>query len=198
MGCQTKIAAQIIDQGGDYVLGLKGNQSTLHEEVDEFFTTAAEADFADVLHDDTEETNKHHGRLEVRRYWITEELGTLSETERWKRLYSIGLVKRECWIEDRHSVERRLFINSIPADAKRFAHAVRDHWGVENRLHWRLDVVFAENASRVHKGNAPAILTAMRHLCMNLFEREPSKLRMSQKRRKAAWDDDYRAKVIFG
>ena len=141
MGCRTKIAAQIVDQGGDYVLGLKGNQSTLHEEVDEFFTTATEGDFADVVHDYTEETDKDHGRLEVRRYWITEALGTLSETGRWKGLCSIGLVERECWIEDRHTVERRLFINSIPADAKRFAHAVRDHWGVENRLHWRLDVV---------------------------------------------------------
>ena len=75
---------------------------------------------------------------------------------------------------------------------------MRDHWGVENRLHWRLDVVFGEDASCIRKGNAPAILTAIRHLCMNLFEQEPSKLRSAQKRRKAAWDDDYRAKVIFG
>ena len=96
------------------------------------------------------------------------------------------------------AVEQRLFINSIPAEAKRFAHAVRGHWGVENRLHWRLDVVLREDASRIRKGDAPAILTSIRHLCMNLFEQEPSNLRLAQKRRKAAWDDDYRAKVIFG
>ena len=149
-------------------------------------------------YDYTEETDKDHGRLEVRRYWITEELGTLSDTERWPGLRSIGLVERACWIEDRHTVERRLFINSIPADAKRFAQAVRGHWGVENRLHWRLDVVLGEDASRIRKGDAPAILTSIRHLCMNLFEQEPSKLRLAQKRRKAAWDDDYRAKVVFG
>jgi predicted transposase YbfD/YdcC len=95
-------------------------------------------------------------------------------------------------------VERRVFINSIPADVKRFAHAVRGHWGIENRLHWRLDVVFDEDASRIRKGNAMAILTSIRHLCMNLFEQEPSKLRLAQKRRKAAWNEDYRAKVVFG
>jgi predicted transposase YbfD/YdcC len=198
MGCQTKIAAQIVDQGGDYVLGLKGNQSTLHEEVEEFFATASAGEFAGVVHDYAEETDKDHGRLEVRRYWITEELGTLSDAARWTALRSIGMVERECWIEDRHTVERRVFINSIPADAKRFAHAVRGHWGIENRLHWRLDVVFGEDASRIRKGNAPAILTSIRHLCMNLFEQEPSKLRLAQKRRKAAWNDDYRAKLIFG
>jgi predicted transposase YbfD/YdcC len=125
MGCQTKIAAQIIDQGGDYVLGLKGNQSTLHEEVEEFFATASAGEFAGVVHDDTEETDKDHGRLEVRRYWITEELSTLSDTARWSALRSIGPGERECRSADRRTVERRVFVNSIPADAKRFAHAVR-------------------------------------------------------------------------
>ncbi len=198
MGCQTKIAAQIVAQGGDDVLGLKGHQSTLHEEVEEFFTTASAGEFAHVVHDDTKETDKDHGRLEVRWYWVTAELSTLSDTARWSALRSIGLVERECWIEDRHTVERRVFITSIPADAKRFAQAVRGHWGIENRLHWRLDVVFDEDASRIRKGNAPAILAATRHLCMNLLGHEPSKLRLAQKRRNAAWNDDYRAKVIFG
>lgn len=198
MGCQTKIAAQIIDQGGDYVLGLKGNQSVLHEEVEEFFTTALDGNFAGVQYDYTEETDKDHGRLEVRRYWIAEELGTLSGRERWKGLRSIGMVERECWIGHSRSIERRFFINSIAADAKRFAEAVRGHWGVENRLHWRLDVLFREDANRIRKGNAPAILTAIRHLCMNLFEQESSEIRLSKKRRKATWNDDYRAKVVFG
>lgn len=198
MGCQTKIAEQIIDQGGDYVLGLKGNQSTLHEEVEDFFETARAGEFAAVEHDYMEETDKDHGRLEVRRYWITEELGTLSETERWKGLRSIGMVERECWIEEHHSIERRFFINSISAQAGRFAEAVRGHWGVENLLHWRLDVVFREDATRIRKGNAPAILTSIRHLCMNLLEQEASKQGLSKKRRKATWNDRYRAKVVFG
>ncbi|NEV65460.1 ISAs1 family transposase, partial [Thiorhodococcus minor] len=184
--------------GADYVLGLKGNQGTLHEEVADFFTTALEGDFAGVAHDFISETDKDHGRLEVRRYWISEDLNTLSETERWKGLRSLGMVERECWSNGEHSLERRYFINSIPAQAKRFAEAVRGHWGIENKLHWRLDVLFREDANRITKGHAPAILTGIRHLCMNLFEQEPSKLRMSKKRRKATWNDDYRAKVLLG
>ena len=103
-----------------------------------------------------------------------------------------------CWSGDHHTIEQRLFIKSIPADAKRCAHAGRGHWGMENRPHWRLDVVFGDDASRIRKGNAPAIMTAIRHLCMNLFQQEPSNQPLAQKRRKAAWNDDYRAKVIFG
>lgn len=177
------------------MLGLKGNLSKLHEE---FLITASTGEFAHVVHDYIEDTDKDHGRLEVRRCWVTEELSTLSDTARWSAPRSIGLVERECWIEDRHTVDRRVFINSIPADAKRFVHAVRGHWGIENRLHWRLDVVFDEDASRIRKGNAPAVLTSIRHLCMNLFVQEPSKLRLAQKRRKVAWNDGYRAKAIFG
>ena len=88
-------------------------------------------------------------------------------------------------------------MNSIPAQAKPFAHAVRGHWGVENPLHWRLDVVFGDDASRIRKGHGPAIMTSIRQLCMNLFEREASAMSLAKKRRKAAWNDDYRAKVIF-
>ena len=198
MGCQHAIAEQIIVQGGDYVLGLKGNQSTLREGVEDFFRVALASDFARVEYDYTEEVDKDHGRLEVRRYWITEDLCTLPDTSQWTGLRSIGMVERRCLIGETETIERRWFINSIHADAKRFAHAVRGHWGVENGLHWRLDVVFGEDASRIRKGNAPAIMTSIRHLCMNLFEQEPSSLRLSKKRRKAAWNDNYRAKVVFG
>jgi predicted transposase YbfD/YdcC len=198
MGCQRAIAAQIVAQGGDYVLGLKGNQSALQESVEDFFTVAAAADFARVTHDFHEEIDKDHGRLEVRRYWVSEDLRTLPDNPLWAGLRSIGMVERHCTIGTTETVERRYFINSIAARAKPFANAVRGHWGVENRLHWRLDVIFGEDASRIRKGNAPAIMTAIRHLSMNLLEQEPSRLRLSQKRRKAAWDDDYRAKVVFG
>ena len=198
MGCQRAIAEQIVAQGGDYVLGLKGNQSTLQEGVEDFFDVAMDGGFAGIEHDYIEEVDKEHGRLEVRRYWVTEELRTLPNTQHWAGLRSIGMVERYCAVGQAETLERRYFINSISAEAKRFANAVRDHWGVENRLHWRLDVVFCEDASRIRKGNAPAIMTSIRHLCMNLFEQEPSSLRLSQKRRKAAWNDDYRAKVVFG
>ncbi len=187
-----------MSQGGDYVLELKSNQSALYEAVEDFFSVAQANDFAGVNYDFLEEVDKGHGRLEIRRYWITEDLRTLPNTEQWVGLRSIGMVERRCWINGIETVERRFFIASIPADARRFARAVRGHWGVENRLHWRLDVVFSEDASRIRKGNPPAIMTTIRHLCMNLFEREPSSLRLSQKRRKAAWNDNYRAKILFG
>ena len=198
MGCQREIAAQIITAGGNDVLGLKGNQSAMQEAVEDFFTVAQSGEFAGVKHDFFEETDKDHGRLEIRRYWITADLRTLPNTEQWMGLCSIGMVERICWIGEKQTSERRFFLNSIRPNARRFAHAVRGHWGVENRLHWRLDVVFSDDASRIRKGNAPAIMTSVRHLCMNLFERESSALRLSQKRRKAAWNDDYRAKVVFG
>lgn len=197
MGCQRAIAEQIVDQGGDYVLGLKGNQGALLEAVEDFFTTAQAHQFAGVAYDDAEEVDKDHGRLEIRRYYITEELRTLPDFQNWKGLRSIGMVQRECLQGETRSVEQRYFINSIPAQAKPFAHAVRGHWDVENPLHWRLDVVLGDDASRIRKGNGPAIMTSIRHLCMNLFERERSSMSLAKKRRKAAWNDNYRAKVIF-
>ena len=197
MGCQKSIASQIIEQGADYVLGLKGNQGRLHEEVEDFFTIALAENFKSIEHDFIEETDKDHGRLEMRRYWITDELASLSAVPEWNGLRSIGMVERECWQDNKKTIEKRFFINSITADAKKFSQAVRGHWGVENPLHWRLDVVFGEDASNIRKENGPAIMTSIRHLCLNLFERESSSLSMAKKRRKAAWNDDYRAKVLF-
>ena len=198
MGCQRAIAEQVIEQGGDYVLGLKDNQPSLSEAVEEFFETAQAADFAGVKYDQKEELDKGHGRVETRRYWITEELSTLPNPERWKGLRSIGMVVREVLQGDARTEERRYFINSIPAQANLFAEAVRGHWDVENRLHWRMDVVLREDACTIRKGNAPAILTTARHLVLNLFEREGSRLSLPRKRYRAALDDDYRAKVVFG
>jgi len=179
------------------LLGLKGNQSTLQESVEDFFSMALAGGLVGVAHDYTEELDTDHGRLELRRYWVTEDLCTLPNTQQWAGLRSIGMVERDCRSGETHTVERRYFINSIRAEATRFAMAVRGHWGVENRLCWRLDVVFGEDARRIRKANAPAIMTSIRHLCMNLFEQELSSLRLSQKRRKAAWNDGYRAKVVF-
>jgi predicted transposase YbfD/YdcC len=182
MGCQRDIAEQVINQGGDYSLGLKGNQGNLHEATEDFFKTAQQADFKDVKYSYHEETDNEHGRLEVRRYWITEELRTLPKTERWKGLRSIGMVERECWQNDKRIIEQRYFINSIKADAKVFANAVRSHWGIENRLHWRLDVTFHEDESRIRKGNAPAIMTTVRHICINLFQKGKSALSVKKQR----------------
>ena len=197
MGCQHEIASQIVSQEGEYVLGLKGNQGNLSEAVEDFFTTARSHQFAQVMHDYFEEIDKGHGRLEIRRYWVSDELSTLPDYTDWGGLRSIGMVERECFEGDKHTIEHRYFLNSITPNAKRFARAVRGHWGVENPLHWRLDVVMGDDASRIGKDYGAAILTSIRHLCMNLFEREGSSLSLAKKKRKAAWSDRYRAKVIF-
>jgi len=197
MGCQRAIAEQIKKQEGDYVMGLKGNHSSLHDAVEDYFTTAQKYAFNAVPHTYTEELDKDHGRLEIRRDWITEDLSTLPNMDAWAGLRSIGMVERESTQGGTTTVERRFFIASIQADAKLFAKAVRGHWGIENTLHWRLDVTFSEDASRIRKGNGPAMMTSIRHLCLNLFEREGSKLSLPKKKNKAAWDDAYRAKVLF-
>lgn len=198
MGCQTAIAKQIIDQRGDYVLGLKDNQPLLHESVEDYFTLARSNNFKQVRHDYIAEIDQEHGRLEVRRYWICEDLNTLPNPERWAGLRSIGMVERECLGAGKNSVEQRYFINSIAADAKLFAHAVRSHWGMENRLHWRLDVVMREDDSRIRKDNSPTVLAMVRHLSLNLFEKVSSKLSLKQKQFKAALSDDFREEVVFG
>lgn len=198
MGCQTAIAKQIVDQAGDYVLGLKDNQPLLHEAVADYFTLARSDPFKHIPHDYAEEIDKGHGRLEARRYWICEDLSTLPHPERWEGLRSIGMVERECLSAGKGRLEQRYFINSIPADAKLFAHAVRAHWGIENRLHWRLDVVMREDDCRIRMGHAPAILAMARHLSLNLFEKVSSRLSLKQKRFKAALSDDFREEVVFG
>lgn len=198
MGCQQAITKQIIEQGGDYSIGLKGNQGLLHDATVDFFDTAEKNEYANVKYDFTEEIDKGHGRLETRRYWVTENLTTLPNVEKWTGLRSIGMVERVCLTDGKETVERRYFINSFVADAEIFAKAVREHWGVENRLHWRLDVVFREDESRIRKGNAPAIMTMTRHLCMGLFDFDTTQGSLAKKRRKASWSDNYRAKLVFG
>jgi predicted transposase YbfD/YdcC len=155
-------------------------------------------DFKGIAHDYAEEINNEHGRLETRRYWICEDLSTLPNPERWFGLRSIGMVERESTQGGKTSLEQRYFINSIAADATRFAYAVRSHWGIENRLHLPdraqglLDVVMREDECRIRKDNSPTILAMLRHMSLNLFEKVPAKLSLKQKRFKAALSDDFR------
>ncbi len=198
MGCQTWIAKQVIEQQGDYVLGLKDNQPLLREAVDDYFTQVRKDHFNPIPHDYIEEVDKEHGRLEVRRYWICEETNTLPNPERWIGLRSIGLVEHERYLDGKTRLEQRYFITSLSADAKRFAHAVRAHWGIENRLHWRLDVVRREDDCRIRTDNTAVILAMVRHLSLNLFERVSSKMSLKQKRFRAALSDQFREEVVFG
>jgi predicted transposase YbfD/YdcC len=151
IGCQKKIAQQIIAQGGDYVLALKGNQGKLAEQVEEAFIDADAKDYKDMPMDFYETNERGHGRVETRRYWTLGDLDGIGEANQWAGLDTIGIIQavREC--AGKSSSEYRFYIASTGNDAQRFANAVRSHWGVENNLHWRLDIAFREDDSRLRE-----------------------------------------------
>lgn len=200
MGCQKKIAQQIIEAGGDYVFNLKGNQSTLHEDVRLFIENDMdEKRVAKFCFDQHEVVDGDHGRIETRRYWISEEISWLTQGKEWVGLKSIGMVEYESRDKrtGQREVERRCFISSLKAQAKPFSDAVRMHWGVENGLHWCLDVGFNEDACRVRKDYAPENFSVIRHIALNLLKNEKTaKTGIKNKRLMAGWDPTYLAKLL--
>jgi len=189
MGCQKAIAEKITDKGGDYLLALKGNQSRLHEDVRLHFEQPASASLARMTSAET--IDKGHGRIEVRHCRLSTDIDWLRERHpEWKNLSSIVAIDSERLIGDTTTQETRYFISSSPASAARMLAAVRLHWGVENQLHWVLDMSFGEDQSRIRQDNAPTNVAIIRHAALNMIRQIPKK-RMSVKRmRKAAgWDD---------
>lgn len=196
-GCQRKIASKIIEKGGDYTLAVKGNQGHLRDYIEDLFTTAMKNDFQDVAYDYYESTDAGHGRVEVRRHWTVSELSGFSRKSDWKGLTSIGRVESERHINDKITTERRYYINSQNDGAEPFSNRVRAHWGVENELHWCLDVGFREDECRVRKGHASENLAVIRHIALNLLKKNKScKGGIKAKRLKAGWDDTYRELIL--
>lgn len=199
MGCQKSIAAGIIDKGADYVLALKGNQGTLHEDIKLFFQDANDTSFKDIRHDFHETIDGDHGRIETRRYWTVSDIDWLEGKADWKELKSIGMVESEREIGEKVTKEIRYYISSLPGNAKQFGDAVRRHWGIENSLHWVLDVAFREDECRIRKGYAAENFAVLRHIALNLVREEKSiKRGVKGKRLKAGWDNDYLGKILSG
>ena len=199
MGCQKEIAKTITDQGADYVLALKDNHPTLAEEVALFLNDARATGFADIAHAYHETVDGDHGRIETRRYWITSEIEWLGAQASWSNLHSVGMVEARREVGNTIQVETRYFLTSLPAQGGRFAQAVRQHWGIENSLHWVLDVSFDEDACRIRKDKGAQTFAVLRHIALNLLRREPHHKRgIKARRKRAGWDRAYLFQVLTG
>jgi len=199
MGCQREIATTILDQGADYVLALKGNQGTLHADVQLFFETAQATGFKAVPHTFAQTIDGDHGRIETRRCWATSDIGWLDPEGRWPGLTSIVLLEATREIGEHTTTDVRFFITTLPADAPTLLHAVRSHWTIENSLHWVLDIAFREDESRIRKGHAPQNFAVLRHIALNLLKQDTTLKRgLKSKRLKAGWDHDYLLHILRG
>lgn len=196
MGCQRKIAEKIIAKGADYVLGLKGNQGSLRDDVALLFDEQIARDFKDIEVSRAENVEGGHGRIETREVFATQDIGWLTERHQWAGLRSIVMVRARRETAKGSEQERRFYISSLPADAAKLGAAIRAHWGVENSLHWVLDVNFRDDDCRIRKQNAPANFTAIKRATLNALRKAPGKDSMKSKRLIAAWDEKYLAKII--
>lgn len=196
MGCQTEIANKIIEKGGDYVLGLKGNQGKLSEQVKDFFDIAEQESYKNVAAFEDISYDKGHGRIETRRC-VALSASYFENTEAWRGIQSMVMVESTREIGDKISREKRYYISSITPNANLLASAIRAHWGIENQLHWCLDVTFREDACRVRKDNASENFNIIRKIALNLLKTNATrKLTVAKKRQLATLNNDYLAEVL--
>jgi len=198
IGCQKAIAQKIIDQGGDYILTVKENQEHLLTDIQQSFVQACETDFAGLEHDTYATHERGHGREEHRCYTVLHHTAGLRHAGDWAGLATIGICYSERTIQGVSSQEVRYFIGSKKASAKIYGQALRNHWGIENSLHWQLDVTFDEDRNRVSKRNAAENLALLRRLTLSLLQAHPAKLSIAKKRFAAALDADFLEEILRG
>lgn len=198
MGCQRDIAKKIVDSGADYCLALKENQPNLHTDVKEFFEEQAASGFADCNSDTHETVDNDHGRVESRKYYVTDSIGWLNEIHKWPGLAAIGMVAscREINGVVQHSV--RFYLLSCILTAAQLGEAVRGHWGIENQLHWVLDVVFRDDECRVRKENGPENFHVVKQMALNMIRNAKDKKSLRRRRKQSAYDDHYLERILGG
>lgn len=198
MGCQKKIAEKIVKGGADYILALKGNQETMHEEVADFFEDILQDKKTEIPLSYAETTEGDHGRIETRRVWSTSEISWFADRREWKNLNSFILVESKREINDQTTIEKRYYISSLKdVEALELGESIRSHWAVENNLHWNLDVSFKEDACRIRKDHAPQNFSLLRKLALAMLKRTTeSKRGIAAKARRAGWDHNFLLAVL--
>ena len=196
MGCQTKIAEAIRAKGADYLIAVKANWPNLHGEIERFFEAPP-----DGL-DRHATTDSDHGRIEIRRHLVSHDVAWLSTDRRFPGeprfpdLAAIAMVEAEVERGGKTTLARRFYLSSMPLDAPTFARAVRAHWGIENRLHWVMDVVFHDDLARLRTGYGPENMAIVKHMAMNLARQAPPTTSLKNRRKLAGWDLSYLETLI--
>jgi predicted transposase YbfD/YdcC len=196
MGCQKEIAQGIVAGGGDYVLAVKDNQPNLLEDIQQTLVKAFDTNYQDMLYDTHVTEERGHGRHERRSYVVLYHLEGLRDRELWRGLQALGMCVRERTIKGETSEETHYFIGSTKGRAATYAAALRNHWGIENNLHWQLDISFREDANRVQKRNGAENLALLRRLALALLKRHPSKKSINTKRYLATLDTQFLEEVL--
>jgi predicted transposase YbfD/YdcC len=197
IGCQKKILKDIKAKQADYVIAVKENQKNLYDEIDLFFQAAASQTLPISLPICTT-SEKDHGRIELRTYMVTDQIDFLTQDDKWFGIQSIGCVTASREVKGVTSVHTRYFISSLPADPDLFAKAVRGHWGIENSLHWIMDVVFRDDECRIRKKNGPENFVTLKHITLNMLKSLKTKKKMSMRvrRKLSGWDEEFLVSVL--
>jgi predicted transposase YbfD/YdcC len=198
IGCQKDIVGQIADQGGDYILQLKGNQNAFHAETVQLFAQCLRDDCHGIAYSTTTTTDGDHGRIEERQLWATSEVGWFSERQKWKNLRSLIRVRAKRTVGEQTSTEDHYYISSLRADnASKLLSYIRGHWGIENGLHWCLDISFADDQRRMRQGHAAENFARLSRIALNLLKAEKTNDGgIKTKRLCCGWDHDYLLKVL--
>jgi predicted transposase YbfD/YdcC len=198
MGCQKAIARQIVEEGADYILAVKENQPNLLEDIRGALGKAFDTDFDGLEHEALLTEDRGHGRHEIRSYTIVHSTEGIRSREEWAKLTTIGMCRRERTVNGKMTVEAHYFIGSRKAGVRTYAAALRGHWGIENNLHWQLDVTFGEDRNRVKRRHGAENLALLRRLTLSLLKAHPSKESIARKRFAAALDTDFLEEVLRG